>query len=194
MTPRVAVFLLVCAAQLAWTGATIWSAEARREAGRVWRFRTAPVDPADLVRGRYVRLDFEATSGPAHGPGPFEPGQTAYALLEEGEEGFAQVSGVTRAAPDTPDGDAHLEVRVRSAHAGRVFFEFPVDRLYLPEEKAPVAERLTRQLAGRTWAEIRVHEGHATLLDVFLDGVPLSQAVEAPMREADPPRRALSGR
>lgn len=180
MSPRLAVFLLVCAAQLAWVASAVWSGEARLEEGRLWRFRTAPVDPVDLVRGRYVRLAFQETSGPPLGEGAFQEGDTAYALLEEGPDAFARVSGVTRSAPA---GDAHLEVRVREAGGGAVAFDLPVERFYLPEEKAPAAERLVRRHAGRTWALVRVHEGEATLLDVLVDGVPLADAAEEALRE-----------
>lgn len=172
MRPRLAIFALVCLAQLVWAGSALWSGEARLQEGREWRFQTRPVDPADLLRGRYVRLGFEQTSGPAEGQ-PFQPGETGYVRLAEDARGFATVTGV---AHEPPGGDAYLAVRVLRQPGDRVVFEFPIDRLYMPEELAPVAEQLYRRGAGRAWAVVRVHEGRATLIDVLLDGVPLAKA------------------
>ncbi len=185
MKVRLAVFLIVCLAQLAWAASAIWSGETRLETGRMWRFRVAPVDPADLARGRYVQLAFQATSGPALDPEPYVTGTVAYALLAEDAEGFAAVTGVIHRRPAS---DAYLIVRVRSASSGenaRIRFTFPVDRLYLPETRAPVAEELYRSARGDAWAEIRVSAGQATLLDVYLDGVPISAAAERELGRRD---------
>jgi uncharacterized membrane-anchored protein len=180
MKARVAIFALVCVAQLVWASAALWSGEARLREGEPWLFRTAPVDPADLLRGRYVALAFEQTSGPAEGGARFEPGDTAYARLGRDTEGFARIASV---APQRPPAGEYLEVRVNGQSGGRVSFDFPIDRFYLPELEAPVAERLYRQRAADAWAEVRVHEGRATLVDVWLDGVPLAEAARESLAE-----------
>src|SRR5205085_8475834 len=56
---RLIVFVLVALAQLAAPGSLIWKRENTLRKGSVWKFRTAPVDPVDAFRGRYVALQFE---------------------------------------------------------------------------------------------------------------------------------------
>lgn len=177
MSPRwrLALFALVCAAQLAVAGSIIARSERVIEAGELLRFRTAPVDPADLVRGRYVALAFRETSGPPRDAAPFAEGDGAFALLEVDAEGFAKVTGVAHARPAT---GAYLEVVVRNATPELVTFRFPVDRFYMPEEQAPAAERAHREAlsGGRgTWAEIRVYQGSAQIERLVVDGVPVSE-------------------
>ena len=57
---RLLVFALVGFAQLAVPASLIWKRERTLRQGHVWKFRTAPVDPVDAFRGRYVALEFEA--------------------------------------------------------------------------------------------------------------------------------------
>lgn len=54
------LFALLCVAQWAVPLAMVQRAERTLSEGTAYRFRTAPVDPADPFRGRYVTLDFDA--------------------------------------------------------------------------------------------------------------------------------------
>lgn len=176
MRGRVLVFGLLCAAQLAVPASSIWQAERVLAEGRLLRFRTAPVDPADLVRGRYVALRFEAVEGPRVGPASLLPGQRAHVLLEEDAEGFARISGVTARRPE---GGTYFDTRVEAIDDERVRIRFPVDRLYLPERKALAVERAWQAAAGRNgWAEIRVHQGRALIERLSIEGVPVLEHVE----------------
>ncbi len=49
---------VIFAAQAGYVGNTIVQAERTLKTGTLYRFRTAPVDPYDAFRGRYVRLEF----------------------------------------------------------------------------------------------------------------------------------------
>lgn len=164
---RVSVFALVCLAQLGVAASIVWRSERLLAEGQPFRFRTAPVDPADLVRGRYVALRFVATRGPPLDERPFEKGERVYALLAEDDEGFATVAGLRHAQPEGVA--AYLTVTVEEATSELVHFRFPVDRFYLPEEEAPAAERAHRAAAGKgTWAQVRVRHGQAMIEDLVI--------------------------
>ena len=184
---RIPLFALLCAAQLALAVSIIVGAERVLEQGELWRFRTEPVDPVDIVRGRYVALRFEATSGPI-APGATLPEDgVGFAVLEADEEGFARVKQVWASRPT---GGAYLYVNLTSVSETTADFEFPVDRFYMPEEQAPIAERLDREARseGRgTWAEIRVHEGDAILEQLYIDGVPAGEAAQQAPTEPPQP-------
>ena len=63
---RLIIFLLVALAQIAVPASMIWKRQRTLSEGRVWKFRTAPVDPVDAMRGRYLALRFEAEEFPSH--------------------------------------------------------------------------------------------------------------------------------
>ena len=53
---RILIFGVVALAQLAVPTAMVWQRDQTLKQGRVWKFRTAPVDPVDVIRGRYIAL------------------------------------------------------------------------------------------------------------------------------------------
>jgi hypothetical protein len=151
--------------------------------GTAWRFPTAPVDPADAFRGRYVALTFpQAETQLAAGFAP-ERGDWVYVPLARDSDGFARLGSALPAPPD--DGD-YLRVRARWTVDGdtrRVGLAFPFDRLYMEESVAPRAEEVYRQLqpapgataAPPAWAVVRVRDGRAALEDVSIDGTSLRE-------------------
>ena len=173
---RPILLALACLAQIAVPTSMILNAEATLEEGELFRFRTAPVDPVDLVRGRYLALRFRESQGPPQDSEPFLPGETVYALLDRDAEGFATVVGV---AHREPADIAYLEVVAQVARPDAVLFRFPIDRYYLPEEQAPEAERLYRTTSGASWAEIRVRDGHAVIEDLVIEGKSIAEHFEA---------------
>lgn len=54
-----ALLVVLAAAQLAVPASMIVQRETVLTQGRVYKFKTAPVDPVDAFRGRYVALRFE---------------------------------------------------------------------------------------------------------------------------------------
>ena len=177
MNLRVAIFALVSLAQLAVPASLILRAEETIREGRIFRFQTAPVDPVDLARGRYVRLDFPGVQDRVDvGPEDLSVGDTVYARVAESGDGFARVIALDATAPASGD---WFETVVTISNKDGVRVALPFDRFYLPEEKAPIAERLYRGSDSRlTWAEVHIHEGHAVMVDVVLNGVPMLRATE----------------
>ena len=57
---RILIFGVVALAQLAVPATMVWQRDQTLKQGRVWKFRTAPVDPVDVIRGRYIALRFTA--------------------------------------------------------------------------------------------------------------------------------------
>ena len=67
-TLRIVIFIVVAMVQFSVPASVVWKRERTLKHGRVWKFRTAPVDPIDAIRGRYVRLRFAAEEVPAEEP------------------------------------------------------------------------------------------------------------------------------
>jgi uncharacterized membrane-anchored protein len=190
---RQIAFALVCFAQLAVPASLIAKHEQTRAAGTVWRFQTAPVDPADPFRGRYVQLAFavDRESVPLADATYVwvDHGQRVYAELAAGPDGYARLVRVHDRRPAGVEYvDAfvqHMHVEVQRVRDGSepppgppaVILRMPFDRYYLPEARAPEVERAywdaSRKAQANTWAEVRVRDGHAVLTGLVLDGKPV---------------------
>lgn len=57
------IFIVVCVAQLLAPVSMIYTHETTLASGKMFKFKTAPVDPADVFRGKYVALRFEDQEG-----------------------------------------------------------------------------------------------------------------------------------
>lgn len=145
----------------------IWQHQQTLQHGSLYRFRTAPVDPADPFRGRYVRLDFEAERlALSDLPWP-KDGGPLFAPLTVSAEGHAQL-GTPQTAPPV-DGD-WLPVRLQHEHDGVTRVQLPFDRYYMSEHRAPEVERRFREadVARETYAEVRVRDGRAVIQSLVM--------------------------
>ena len=100
--------------------------------GHVWKFRTAPVDPVDAFRGRYVALEFEAEAQQISPPPNAPYGRTIFVTLRADAEGFAVIDQVL---PDRPDGDDFIEAQLHGTTVA-----LPFDKYWVTERDAPAAE------------------------------------------------------
>ena len=102
-------------------------------------------------------------------------------------------SRVARVSATPPEQGAYLSVTLRTVAPTTARFAFPVDRFYLPEQQAPVAERAhgEAQRGGRdTWAEIRVHEGRALIEQLYVAPVWIGRGLGRRFIELARERRA----
>ncbi len=156
----------------------------RRDAldnGQLFRFRTAPVDPYDAFRGRYVALALEHGTIAVASPEEYLPGQKIFVRLAVDAHGFARPTGITRERPR--DGD-YLTARVagRGRTERELVIRYPFDRYYMNEKLAPAAERayLEHSRPGEhdAWVAVRVHRGFAVLEELYVGGVPIGEFLE----------------
>jgi uncharacterized membrane-anchored protein len=175
MRVKALLFGLVVIAQL---GALAWMIrdhEQVLENGRVYRFRTAPIDPRDPFRGEYVVLDFAAEEG--HWPLPDSNAFRAYAWLAEDNAGYATIAALRMEPP--PDGSDHVRVTFGNWGGDTVHrVELPFDRFYLEEGDGAATEQLLQPV----WevdtviqplpahAVVRVYKGEAVIEDLVVDG------------------------
>ncbi|HET9766222.1 MAG TPA: GDYXXLXY domain-containing protein [Thermoanaerobaculia bacterium] len=176
---RLAALAVVALLQLAVPAQMIVARERTLREGTAWRFRTAPVDPADAFRGNYLALRFDAESAPVPTGLAVDRGESVVVPLLRDAEGFAQLGSVRREPPASGD---WLRLRVGwvekdDPRAGtRAHVELPFDRFYLDEGLAPRADAKFAALGtGRgeplpAWAVVRVRAGRAVLEDVLIDG------------------------
>ena len=171
------VLAATCALQLAIPASMIVRHERTLRSGESFRFEVAPVDPVDALRGRYVALGFPSSiTTVALGSPDLAPGGRGYAPIEVGLDGLARFG---RLSGDAPATGPYLEVRVEAVDAatGEAGIALPFDRFYTDEDEAQAADRVYAERAGsgRSWALVRILDGHAVLTDVVVDGRPLRE-------------------
>ncbi|MCX7818082.1 MAG: GDYXXLXY domain-containing protein [Kiritimatiellae bacterium] len=172
---RRGVFLAASALQIAVPLVQIVRYEQVLRHGHVYRFRCEPVDPADVFRGRYVRIQIPAATVTQSWDRAPTPRGWVAASLEIGPDGLAHFGRLGRWPPATGD---WLKVRWSPGpdHTGRVIP--PFDRLYLPERVAPEVEaeyaRTALSATNRPpVVVVRVRGGRGVIEDLELGGVPV---------------------
>jgi uncharacterized membrane-anchored protein len=171
---RITVFVLVALAQLAVPASLIWKREQTLRLGSVWKFRTAPVDPVDAFRGRYVALEFEAETQQILPPADVASDKPVFVTLRQ-NAGFAEIDQVF-ATP--PAGEDFIEARLNGKTVS-----LPFDKYWLSERDAPAAEaayRFQSRLEKRNaFVTVRVFRGDAALEQLYLDNLPLGDYLRA---------------
>jgi uncharacterized membrane-anchored protein len=171
---RLLIFAATALAQLGVPAWAVWMRTETLSKGKLWKFRTAPVDPVDAVRGRYVALAFTAEEVPRTERLP--PASTAYAFLKEGSNGFAEIDHVSTTKAK---GDNVMEVKPGGWWDGSQHVEFPFDKFWLTEKMAPQADRAyatnAREAKKTAYVTVRVRDGDAALEQLFIDDQPLPE-------------------
>ena len=179
---RIAVFVAVALAQITVPASMIWKREQTLKRGRVWKFKTAPVDPVDAIRGRYIALRFAAeelpksVSLPKQANAPLD--NSVYATLKEDAEGFAQVDHVSD-IPSTGDN----VIKTEAWQVTKAYLRFPFDQFWVNEKIAPEAETAyaanSRRQKDNAYVTVRVRNGDAALEQLYIDNQPLADYLRA---------------
>lgn len=184
------IFILIAFIQLAIPVKSIYDQEQILAHGKEFKFRTAPVDPNDPFRGKYVALRFKENTINVAPYEKWKQGDKIYAHIDEDKNGFAQL---TYASETEPTRHKHYIVakiqRVKTSMDKKniitnieISIQYPFDRFYMEESKAKAAEDLYRKSTADqkkiTYALVNVKKGKATLKDVMIDGVSIQKLVE----------------
>ena len=177
-TLRIVIFVLVAVAQLSVPALMAWGRMQTFARGRVWKFKTAPVDPEDVVRGRYVRLRLLAEDFTQ--PEQFRSTDTVYAVLKETADGFAEIDH----ASTTPvSGDNVIKVEPGGNADGKQHIVIPFTQFWITEKSAPEAEKAYRENSRRgkenAYVTVRVRNSDGALEQLYIDNQPLPEYLRA---------------
>ena len=170
------LFAVAVLLQLAVPASMIAKRERVLREGQVFKFRTAPVDPYDAFRGRFVALSLEERSVPLIGDTSFVNGEKVYAMIEEDADGFARFAALSRTWPGAKP---FLATRIQYVNHTNAFLHLPFDRFYMEESQAPAAEKAYWEHSRRTnrtaYIQVRIQNGFGVIEDLCLDGTPIRQ-------------------
>ena len=181
-TVALPLFVLMCLAQWLVTGKMIYNSEKVIDEGTTYKFKTQPIDPSDPFRGKYITLNFDATSIVLDNSGHWESGEEVYVTFTSDSAGFAKASGIFK---EPPDSETYLKTSVNYINTYQhfeVFFNIPFDRFYLEESKASQAEQLYWQAESDTtqvaYGLVTIGKGRAVLTDVMINDKSVVDIIE----------------
>ena len=148
------------------------------QTGQIYRFRTAPVDPYDAFRGKFVALSYANTAAPIKNGDTLSFGSVAYVSLTRDGNGFAVFRELSLNPPVTGD---YVRVECRNIERDHTaHFRLPFDRLFMEENKAPQAELAYRRFDNRraqtqipAYVSVRVKNGRGVIEDLYINDEPI---------------------
>ena len=148
------VLIITAIIQLLVPGYMIWDRYNVLRTGEEVKIKVEPYDPYDAFRGRYVSFNIDENLD-------YEQRQGKYGILKIDEEGFAILDRVTK---EKPEGELYLVSESEN------YFHFPLDRYYMEETLAPLAEeKLSEKDAYIT---VRIKGNKSVISGLYLDGNP----------------------
>ncbi len=180
----ISLFLLLALVQIYIPFSMITKRENVLKHGGQFKFKTAPVDPYDAFRGRYVALRIEEDYVTKQGAQDFDKGRSVYAIIEIDDQGFARFNSVTLSRPI---GKAYIEVKTGYPSGGKIYLDLPFDRYYMEEKSAPAAEAAYRKHSqtGKqdAYIVVRVKDGFAVIEDLYVAGQKIEDLVKQETRK-----------
>ena len=172
------IFILVALAQLSVPALMAWGRIQTLAHGRVWKLKTAPVDPVDAIRGRYVWLQFKIHEFPQAERVDWK--SPIYVVLKEGTDGFAEIDYISQ-MPIKAENVIQAEPGYWSD--GKQLIVFPFRNFWVTEKIAPQAEQAYRENSRRgkenAYVTVRVRNGDAMLEQLYIDNQPLADYLRA---------------
>lgn len=174
-------FLILAAVQIFVPANMISQSEQILTEGIAFKFRTAPIDPTDPFRGKYVVLSFEQNTYDITEDeyDQWKAGTSVYVEIENDADGFASIANIH---PQDPGIANVVRAKIDYVYQDKLFINYPFTRFYMDEFKAKPAEDLHREIQAdslqESYAVVFVDYGKAALADVQIDGVSIKDLVK----------------
>lgn len=177
-------FILLALVQLYVPASMILAQEKILKYGKEYKFKTAPIDPNDPFRGKYITLNYEDNTIKIPKESNWERGEVLYAVLKTDDDGFAKIQSVSKERPTGNPDFLKTKASYVSAFAdsSELTIEYAFDRFYMEESKAPAAEQAymesSRDARRSAYALVNIKDGEAVLKDVLIDGISIREIVK----------------
>lgn len=177
------VFIIVAIIQLAIPAKMIWDKETILTTGKEFKFETAPVDPTDPFRGKYIQLQYAIDQYQLNTENTWTAGDKIYVILKTDSNGFAVIDNVSKDKPtDNIDFVKGKVLFITGLNFKTLTISYPFDRFYMEESKAYDAELAYHETqmdtTKTTYALVNIKNGKAVLKDVLIDGVSIVDIVK----------------
>ena len=175
------VFILVALVQIYVPAKIIIDRVIVLNSGKEFKFRTAPIDPNDPFRGKYIDLYFSDNMVDIQTKENWVHGEPVFVLLATDSSGFAKLTSVSKNKPSGTQDYLFAKVGYVNYNDSKLSIEFPFDRFYMEESKAYDAEltynRISRDTNQIAYALVNIRNGESVLRDVMINGVSIKELV-----------------
>ena len=177
-------FLIVALVQLYVPAKMIWQNEDVLASGTAYKFKTAPIDPSDPLRGKFIMLRYSENTVAVDNEQDWQLGEDLYVSLITNMDGFAKISSISKTKPTRNQDFVKAKVSFVSVNgSNRLTVQYPFDRYYMEETIAYDAEQAYRQsqldTTKLTYALVKIKNGNAVLKDVLIGGTSIDEIVKA---------------
>ena len=174
-------FILVAIIQLYVPGKMIYVQEKVMMTGNEFKFKAAPIDPNDPFRGKYITLQFEASTFTVKNTNEWTHGQEVFVLIQPDSNGYAKIQSVSNERPGNDADYVKAKIGYVDEINSNLMINYPFDRFYMEESKAQPAEDLYRKsITDSTqiaYALVNVKNGEAVIKDVMINGKSIADLV-----------------
>lgn len=173
-------FIIMVILQIGASASIIYKYENTLITGTPYKFKTAPVDPYDAFRGRYVSLNLVTQKVILEKGYKELTGNKVYAILKLDKDGFASTD---KLSIERPDNDNYIIASIQSIITENdktiATLSLPIDRYYMQEDIAPKAEKAYRQTAPNakpgknSYIAVRIKAGFPVIEELYIDNMPV---------------------
>ncbi len=152
-------FVVLVVLQLSVPLYMIWQRENVLQNGILLKFKTAPVDPVDPFKGRYVKLRYADELVFYETRQNLKPNEKVYVYLKSDNDGFAHLDTVSQGL--LPDRHLYVNAYVNYVmkYEGKIALYYPFDRYYMNEFKTRTTEKQLTMNTRSTYALIKIKNG-----------------------------------
>jgi len=179
----VILFIFMALVQLYVPAKMIFDSEAVLSTGKEFKFKTAPIDPEDPFRGKYITLSYEDNFIQVQNDKDWIRNELVYISLLTDRNGYAKIQSVSKTKPkENPDFVKAKVSHVDINNNNKLIVDYPYDRFYMEESKAPIAEEVylesLRDSTQVAYALVHIKDGEAVIKDVMINGRSIREAVQ----------------
>ena len=175
-------FILVALVQIYVPAKIILDRAIVLNSGKEFKFKTAPIDPIDPFRGKYIDLNFNDNTVEIQNKENWARGETVFVLLTTDNNGFAKISSVSKAKPLDSQDFLKAKIDYITYDAPKLVIEYPFERFYMEESKAYDAELTYNRVLPDTtqvaYALVNIKNGESILKDVMINGISIVEIVK----------------
>lgn len=179
------LFLIVAIIQVAVPAKMIYKYENILKSGKEYRFKISPVDPNDPFRGKFISLHIDQNSFKINRADKWGNGEDIYVTIDSlSQNGFSRISNISKVKPDSKVDFIKAKVDYvnswdstkswNNTNGSVVYINYPFERYYLDENKAPQAEQFFRESIRDSnklnYVAVKVIDGDAVLKDLIING------------------------
>lgn len=176
--------LMLAFAQWVVPGKMLWDKYMVTKHGTLYKFQSAPVDPVNPFKGRYVRLNFSETQYAAKKGHGLQNGQKIFVEFTVDETGFAHIGSLRKIPPAENQYVAATINYINNwdkEHGDIIHIKYPFEEYYTQEFNAPKIEKLYQDSSmqpERTYALVNIYKGDAVIEKFYINDQPVESLLK----------------